>query len=89
MALPAIKEEKPIRKRSVQSDRKDNIVGLRIVLVLKQKKISISGLADLLDVKQPTVSGWISGKRSPDIYQLKKISEITGKPMEWFFKELD
>ena len=76
-------------RRSIKNERRDNIFGIRLSLALRQKNISVSGLAKLLGVAQPTVSGWIAGKRSPDIYQLKDISEITGKPMEWFFKELD
>jgi DNA-binding transcriptional regulator YiaG len=94
MGMPAAKENNqaeinPSRSRSIKDYRKGNVVGLRIEIALRQKKISITGLAALLNVKQPTVSGWIAGDRSPDIYQLYEISQITGKPIEWFFKELD
>lgn len=44
-------------------------------------------LARKLDVKQQTISQYERGETSPDFDMLKKIADITTKPLNWFFNE--
>lgn len=53
------------------SQKKNSIKKIRIDKGIKQ-----GDLADMLKVKQATVSGWESGRREPDIESLKRMSVI-------------
>lgn len=45
-------------------------------------------LGELLDVEKRQVGRWESGSSYPRIQTLEKLSELTGKPVTWFFDEL-
>lgn len=41
--------------------------------------------AELLDVSPYTVNNWEAGKTYPDAIQLRKMSELSGIPMDFIF----
>jgi transcriptional regulator with XRE-family HTH domain len=41
--------------------------------------------ADKLGVSLATITNWESGKTEPDVSQLRKISELSGIPMDYIF----
>lgn len=41
--------------------------------------------ADLLGVSLATITNWESGKSAPNAIQLRKISELSGIPMDFIF----
>lgn len=49
----------------------NHIKDLRVAIGMKQ-----SDLADKLNVTQATVSGWESGRRTPDLESVRRIAEI-------------
>lgn len=48
----------------------------RIKAIRTASNISQSALADILNVKQNTISSWESGRTEPDFESMRKISEI-------------
>jgi transcriptional regulator with XRE-family HTH domain len=87
MTSAAVAENKTNNQKSVNYDKK--IIGKNIKIAMTIAEINQTELAKLLNVTQAAISKWVTGDRTPDIFQLKKISEITKKPMEWFFKEIE
>ena len=63
------------------------VVGLNISYALKKAKIKQKELAEVLSLTPTAISYWTKGIRSPDIYQLRVISQMTGMSMEWFLEE--
>lgn len=42
-------------------------------------------MAEFLDVDVSTVCNWEKGKSEPNVSQLRKISEVSGIPMDFIF----
>lgn len=61
------------------------------IILEKRKKLNLtqSDLADRLGVSSKTVSRWEKGISTPDVYSLKKISEVLNIPMNTFYDEID
>lgn len=52
------------------------MLGQRIKQLRKQRKMTQEDLADLLHVTRSAVSSWETGKRTPDIYMIRKIADL-------------
>lgn len=50
-------------------------------------KLSQRNFADKIGVSLATVNNWEAGKTEPDLSQLRKISELSGIPMDFIFVE--
>jgi transcriptional regulator with XRE-family HTH domain len=87
MTSAAVAENKTNNQKNASYDKK--IIGKNIRVAMAITGINQKQLADLLSITQAAVSKWVTGAQSPDIFQLKKMSEIFKKPMEWFFKEIE
>ena len=48
-------------------------------------KLTQKELAEILGVSNATIVNWESGKTEPNLTQLKKISELSGIPMDFIF----
>lgn len=48
-------------------------------------KLTQAGLAEKLGVSKNTVNNWENGKGEPSLSQLRKISELSGIPMDFIF----
>lgn len=48
-------------------------------------KLTQKELAEILGVSNATIVNWESGKTEPNLSQLKKISELSGIPMDFIF----
>ncbi|MBQ7067012.1 MAG: helix-turn-helix transcriptional regulator [Lachnospiraceae bacterium] len=59
---------------------KISLAAARTNAQLKQKE-----MADLLGVDVSTIINWEKGKSEPSASQLRKISEISGIPMDFIF----
>ena len=56
-------------------------VGTQIMYNRKLKKLTQEDLGDLLGVSYMTIRRWETGKSSPDISELQKISQVLGVPI--------
>lgn len=45
-------------------------------------------LASVLDIEPVNVSRWERGVAEPRLQHVRKLSEITGFPVSWFFNEV-
>lgn len=63
------------------------ILGKNIRVALDDIGIKKKDAAKLLDVSPATITYWTKGERIPDVFQLRKISELTDKTLEWFHEE--
>ncbi|EAQ6362761.1 hypothetical protein DOH76_12110 [Salmonella enterica subsp. enterica serovar Oranienburg] len=61
----------------------------RLNLVISELGTNQTGLARMLGVTQQTVQQWATGKSQPRMEQLDSLSEVTGKPVYWFFMPID
>ena len=48
-----------------------------------EKHLSQDELAAKLHVKQPTVSRWLKGQRTPSLDQFEQLAEAIDTPLEW------
>ena len=64
---------------------KDNIN--RIKIVLCEKGLTGKWLAEQLQVNATTVSKWCTNTSQPDLYKLKRISELIDVPMRELIRE--
>jgi transcriptional regulator with XRE-family HTH domain len=48
-------------------------------------KLTQRQLAEILDISVGTVNNWENGKSEPSLSQLRKISELSGIPMDFIF----
>ena len=48
-------------------------------------KLTQRQLAEILEISVGTVNNWENGKSEPSLSQLRKISEISGIPMDFIF----
>lgn len=58
----------------------------RIKEFRKKKKISQSDIADIMKVKQNTISQWENENRTPNIRQVLKLAEILETTVESLYK---
>ncbi|MCB4790397.1 MAG: helix-turn-helix domain-containing protein [Elusimicrobia bacterium] len=75
-------KQKLIYQKNIQ-----NNIGLKIQIARKEANIKQNKLSKMLNVSNVTVSRWESGGIKPAIETIRKISEITGKPISYFFGE--
>ncbi len=61
-------------------DFKISISAARVNSGLNQRKF-----ADELGVSLATITNWERGKTEPDVSQLRKISQLSGIPMDYIF----
>ena len=52
----------------------------------KKKKLSQSDLANIMKVKQNTISQWETGERKPNVIQALKLAEILETTVESLYK---
>lgn len=52
----------------------------------KNKKLSQSDLANIMKVKQNTISQWETGERKPNVIQALKLAEILETTVESLYK---
>lgn len=52
----------------------------------KNKKISQSDIAKIMEVKQNTVSQWETGERMPGVIQALRLADILGTTVESLYK---
>lgn len=81
-----------VEKISQNSNTKVTIpknIGKNIKIAMAISGINQKKLAELIGCSPTEISFWTTNKRMPNIIELKKISEIFKKPMEWFFKEIE
>lgn len=64
-------------------------MGERIVLVLKQNKMSQRDLAKALGVSSNTVNRWIKKGMMPDSDKIEKIAEILNTPIDYLYGKTD
>lgn len=64
-------------------------IGINIAVAMQIANITQTELAQKLGITQAEISLWKNSRRLPNILELKKMSEIFKKPMEWFFKEIE
>ena len=62
-------------------------IGQKILLALDEIGISQRNLADQLGISHSAVSMWVSDKRIPKYPTIKKIANITKKPIDFFIEE--
>lgn len=62
-------------------------VGERICKILKERNITKDDAANLLNINKKDLMDWCSGQRYPAVYNLVDLSDLTGKPLGWFFGE--
>jgi transcriptional regulator with XRE-family HTH domain len=48
-------------------------------------KLTQRQLAEILEISVGTVNNWENGKSEPSLSQLRKISELSGIPMDFIF----
>lgn len=65
----------------------DNMTEFQISLAAARTNANMtqSQLASNLGVHESTIKNWENGKTSPRSDQLKKISDLTGVPMDYIF----
>jgi len=51
-----------------------------------EAKLSQEKLAKLMNISQPAVNAWVTGKIRPTLKNLKTIAMCTNKPIEFFFE---
>lgn len=57
-------------------------VARRELLGLTQRE-----LAALLDIEPVNVSRWERGVAEPRLQHIRRLADLTGKPVSWFFEE--
>lgn len=62
------------------------LLGARIRVVYKSMGLSQGEFAGKIGVKQYELSRWVTGKYPPSALDIKKISDVTGKPLDYFFE---
>ncbi len=58
----------------------------RIKEFRKKKNLSQSDIAEIMEVKQNTVSQWETGERTPGLIQGLRLAEILGTTVESLYK---
>lgn len=61
---------------------KNNLLGIFLTEVMRQKKRLPSQLASDLSISHATVGRWLTGKDIPNVKSCRKLSEYTKIPLE-------
>lgn len=81
---------KVIKNNKMQSNtqqrKEGNINVNKIKEFRKNKKISQSDIAKIMEVKQNTVSQWETGERMPGVIQALRLADILGTTVESLYK---
>ena len=64
-----------------------NVFNSRLKQVLSASGVERGELARYLGVSVPTVSRWINGISTPNVYQFRKIAHFFGMPYDWFLDD--
>ena len=67
--------------QELRDNIKNNLISLRISRNLTQAEI-----ADLVDVKSPTVASWEQGRSLPNLQTLYRLSAYYGVLLEYFYE---
>lgn len=62
-------------------------IGDRILKLMKENKISLRSLSEIIGISHPTLKRYVDGEQPIDSEKLMKISKHFGKNFEYFFKE--
>lgn len=66
-----------------------NIFAQRLKSVLSASGVERGELARHLGVSVPTVSRWLNGISTPNVYQFREIAHFFGMPYDWFLEDGD
>ena len=66
-----------------------NVFNNRLKQVLSASGVERGELARHLGVSVPTVSRWINGISTPNVYQFREIAHFFGMPYDWFLEDGD
>lgn len=66
---------------------KEFMIGLVLKTYKEEHELTVRQLASLLDEHYSTVWLWMSGKRQPNLRQVRKIREVTKVPYEHLLSE--
>lgn len=61
------------------------IFKLRIKDAREENKLSQYKVAEILNVKQPTIASWESGRTEPDIENIGKLAKLYCHSIDYFF----
>ncbi len=61
-------------------------IGKKIKALRKQKNITITDLARIVDMSKSTVCSWENGQRRPEYEELQKLADLFGKSITYFFE---
>lgn len=61
-------------------------IGKRIRALRKRRRLTQSGLADLVGVTRHTVISWERGVTVPVLYTLKRLSDTLGVTLDWLME---
>lgn len=61
------------------------IFTLRIKDARDENKLSQYKVAEILNVKQPTIASWESGRTEPDIENIGKLAKLYCHSIDYFF----
>ena len=68
-------------------DKSINVFNSRLKQVLSASGVERGELARYLGVSVPTVSRWINGISTPNVYQFREIAHFFGMPYDWFLDD--
>ena len=71
---------------NTQQRKEGNINVNKIKEFRKNKRISQSDIAKIMEVKQNTVSQWETGERMPGVVQALRLADILGTTVESLYK---
>lgn len=54
---------------------------------MKSQRYSQQAIADLVDISQSMVSGWLRGVYAPDIYQAKRLADALGCSLDYLLDD--
>lgn len=57
---------------------------IRLHTLMDESNVTYKELALWMGVDVPTVSRWLNGASTPDVYQFRQIARFFGMPYEWF-----
>ena len=60
-------------------------IRISIAAARGKSRLNQRGVADKIGVSLATVTNWEKGKTEPDASQLRKISQLSGIPMDYIF----
>lgn len=64
--------------------RKGNFFAEQLRKILFEKKLTQEELGNLIGVKRPMISQWVTGARNPSLSSIKRIAEALKVPVKYF-----